>query len=511
VERLDPRTIIVSGFDFLRQFLGTALIPIFLGARSGTKRGVSSGDIFFLWVPAGIGLVVVIAGVVAYFITSYGIQNGALVVRKRGLWRQERIIPLERIQNVTMSQTFLEKLLRVQTLNVETAASGAAEAKLKSLSLVRADAICRELLGTAHTPLRQKSDAEDPALVYRAELKDLVLAGALQNRAFYILAVVGGLFNNNIGDGIRSIYRFLDRSSLFKAASGSPIVSVLAAIVGLFLFLAIGWVVSIVMSVIKYHGFRVTRTPKGLDVQYGLFTTMRTTIPIDKIQSINTTASWMYRIFDLSTLQVFSVGGSPLGNSGEASSSGGTVMPGGTMLAPVARPEVVRRLTQLIYPKADVEAMEYRACHPYYKRTQFIAPMIAWLCVICAASFAYRTFTSLQSPVSAALWLLPVGLIFASVIWTLWSINVRYRRFGFHLGSDFLAVRTGTFSVNHTILPIANVQTTNIDDSPFSRKRGLANLTVTTPASSAVIPCITKEDAQSITDRLMRQKRRRGL
>ena len=132
-------------------------------------------------------------------------------MKRGGLWKQERTIPLERIQNVRVTQGLMERMLGIATLQVETASGSGVEASLKSLSVADAEYVKEQLL---QVHAGSTSEPEAAPAVYEASFKDIALAGALQNRALIVTVAILGLFGQGIDDVFRGAYRTLEQSKV---------------------------------------------------------------------------------------------------------------------------------------------------------------------------------------------------------------------------------------------------------------------------------------------------------
>jgi uncharacterized membrane protein YdbT with pleckstrin-like domain len=369
--------------------------------------------------------------------------------------------------------------------------------------------LCQALLSSKYSASEvSEVKPEEPPAVYKASFKDLMLAGALQNRALYIVAVIGGLFNNNIGDLIKQFMRAIDRIPYLKATSESPILLALAVTLGIATLLAIGWILSITLAVVTYHGFRVVRREKGIDIQYGLFNTVRTTIQINKIQSISTNSSWLFRMFDFSQLHAQSIGGFKVNEQ---------VATGQTLLAPIARPEIIKEIMDLIYPQIKVNSSDFRMCHPYFRKRELLSSSIAWAFLLVIMGTMFRVIFNNSAKTlggffgSGAFPLLLFGVWIVVTCIHAYTSLVAYKRLGFIVAPEFIYVRSGVFNENITIQPVRNIQSIELRSNPFSRMRGLVDVVLSTPVSSSTIPCITKEDGERLKEQLMSQSTHAGI
>ncbi len=501
MRRLNPKSILILSVEWVRRFLFPIVIGIFANGRGAARGGGIEREemLVLLLIPAGIGLLALTGGVISYVVVRFGIVNGTLLVRRGGIWRQERTIPLERIQNVRITQGLLERVLGIATLQVETASGSGVEASLKSLSVADAEIIKQELL-RVHAP--SIAEAEATPAVYKAEMKDIALAGALQNRALIVTIAILGLFGQGIDDVFKTVYNMLERNNVTQNAERNPGIFLLVASAGALLFLLVGWILSIGYALTVYYGFRVVKTDKGLQVSYGLLNTVQTVIPMRRIQSIQTRASWLFRAFGLNQLFVQSIGGHHGGAGSE------NVATGQTLIAPICRPQVLRTLIELINPALQIDQISFLASDKFMLKRGIVRMLISYVFVFTAmsvplVSFHEGAFIILILPATALY--LGLGLLLSILA---------YRRQGYAHTPEAFMVCSGTLGQSVTMIPIGNVQAVTLESSWFLRRRNLVDLHVSTPVSEAVVPCIPRETADRIKDELIAQsfgKNRKGM
>jgi putative membrane protein len=105
---------------------------------------VASGSSWELWLMA-LFVPSISFELFRYLTLRYGMMGPDLVVRHGLIFKVERHIPLERIQNVDLVQNPLHRLLRVAEVRVETAGGSEPEAVLKVLSLDAVERLRRSI------------------------------------------------------------------------------------------------------------------------------------------------------------------------------------------------------------------------------------------------------------------------------------------------------------------------------------------------------------------------------
>jgi uncharacterized membrane protein YdbT with pleckstrin-like domain len=95
------------------------------GATAGVVTALASGHVMVGWIIAAVLVVyagVLIVGLVKRINTTYSITSRRLTIRRGLLSRSMQETRLERVQNVNSKQSLLERMLRIGTVDFDTAA-----------------------------------------------------------------------------------------------------------------------------------------------------------------------------------------------------------------------------------------------------------------------------------------------------------------------------------------------------------------------------------------------------
>jgi uncharacterized membrane protein YdbT with pleckstrin-like domain len=113
------------------------IIAILAGAIAGVVSDITDGKVQVLWVGGAVLvllLLLLIIGFVRLVQTTYTITNRRLTINVGLLSRALHETRLERVQNVNSRQTLLERLLRVGTVDFDTAGSAEFDFSFRGVS-----------------------------------------------------------------------------------------------------------------------------------------------------------------------------------------------------------------------------------------------------------------------------------------------------------------------------------------------------------------------------------------
>jgi putative membrane protein len=464
--RLHGFTVVSRAIRLARQIL----LPAILGGASvgGDFRGILGWVFILLAVPS------ILIATAQWLAFRFRLQGDELIMDSGVLARRRRVIPIDRVQNVDLAQSALERLAGVAELRIETASGGQeTEASLTVLSVAEARAVQADLLSRRATARAARAaDAADPAAdphtthrdatghrVLKLSSFDLALAGATSNEAGLIAAGLATLLEVVARFGaLEGVLGWVE-----DAAGLDADINVVGAAVAIALlvlaFLVLGWLVSIVYTVVHFHGFTLTRVDDDLRREYGLLSRHQTTVPIQRVQALRIEETLPRRALGLVALKIETAGASPQ----ERRRIGG----GAEAYVPLARRRDVGPLLRAVFQDARFDGVRLTGVAPPSRRREFVR-----LALLVAAAATGALIYGTPRP-----YLLPALLVPA---WFL--AGARFRARGWARAAGYAFARSGVLTRTTWIVPERKVQTLHLTESPFQRRWGLATLIIDTAA-----------------------------
>ncbi|MFQ3588351.1 MAG: PH domain-containing protein [Fimbriimonadaceae bacterium] len=452
--RLHVATIAIEFLKVLRSILG--LLAIILLTRSAGGREDASELPFVI-----LGSLTVFGALAKYLTYSFAVSGGNLIIRSGWLFRQNRTIPIDRIQNIGLKRGVVHRMLGVVDLEIETASGRGAEATISVLGIEEAERFRQELLGSDHRPTMPAPTGTKALVperltagysVYKAHLGELMLAGATSNRAGAILAFFSSLIviPGTVPE-LRELHgRFLQ---VFGGGSGSELTAYVSA--ALFLILG-GWVIAIVQTVVQYYGFEIRQGDGKLYRKFGLLTTIENVIPQRRIQMLRIRSPIVQRWLGYCSLDA-----STAGTFAESE-------PGGRQaLCPIVSIDDSREVSRRVLPGYDPSRVVWTPVHP---ATVFLTGLriSIVLSVLMGLAVAYLSWSSYG---------------FAAVVAVAFGVAyLQYRARAYSTSPDFVVSRSGVLTQDTCVVPIKKIQHVLLTQSPAQRRWGLASIRVATAA-----------------------------
>lgn len=493
--RLHPGTI---WLNFISSVLGPWLVPalVFAGVNLGRPDGLVR---VLRWTPAALMLILIGGGLTVLFSWvswtrfRYGVGEREIVIESGVFTRVRRSIPLERVQDVSIEQRFLQRLFKLAVVKVETGGGKADEGLLNCVSMAEAERIRHEIraYGAKAPEVQAKADASPaqpseitavPAgeKVFSMSLGRVLLSGLFGFSLFYLAAAFAVV--ETLGDLI-AFDPFSPRT--WRRFASAATFSSLAWLVTAVAFFGVVFGAGRVLF--RDYGFTLWKEGRRLRRESGLFTRSQVVVTLPRVQLAKVWSSAPKRLFGW-----FAAGLQTLGDTGEGSSARQPI-------APFARRGEVAAILAQAGPFRLPDPSELNRVSSR-RLVAKLAPMLAPLTI--------TTIIALFIPF--AWWI--VGAIGAYSIHA--ALEWRFHRYA--LADDLLFVTRGIWTQKVWIAPRTCGQTIGLRRSLLQRMLGLASLYIDTAGAGGMdgleIGDLREAKARALMEELrrsMREDRRR--
>lgn len=504
--RLHPLSVLFS----LAAQARTLLLPaIFLLFTTRSNSGERDWWDWQVWMPLLL-IPYAVYAIVRYLSFRYRYEENEMVIRIGIFFRNERHIPYARIQNVDAIQNVFHRLLGVVEVRVETGGGDEPEAKMSVLPVADYEDMRRRVFlekGMERAEKEQEpTDAAAPVASARTLLtlspRELILCGLIQNRGGFIFAAAFGLlWEMQIFDrfappilkeampeteSARGVIRELLQTPFgLGEALMSRVALGLLAFAGLLLLLRL---ISMVWTLSRLYGFRLTAEGEDLRTEYGLFTRVTATIPLRRIQTLTIREGLLHRLFDRVSVRVDTAGSGASGGEGEGEKKSQR-----EWLAPLVRREALPGLLREVMPGLDFAEVAWQPPHPRAFARELKGSLIVAVLAVLASALLLRWWAFALLPVLAA--------------WAFVYARQSVRHLGWAVTEDVVLFRSGWLRREISVARFAKIQAVAVHESPFDRRAAMARVRVDTAgakdASHRVdIPYLARETARDLRDLL---------
>lgn len=453
--RLSNRMLVVHPIQELLRAWPVLIGLVFAGTANGNA-----------WWGIGAALMLMSAGLLRWFTTTYRVTDEQVQVRKGLFRRQVLTIPRDRVRSVDVTAHLLHRALGLSRVKVGTGRSDRKDdgVKLDALNATEAARLRDELLHRAPSRTSQATaDAAEPRESVLASVPpSWVRYGPFSLTGLVTVGVIGGVASRAFNEGHVDPGRLGVVSTLLDRWEHASLpVEVLGAAAVLLVLVVIA---STLGYVLAFFRFRLTRNSAGtLHVTRGLVTTRQTTIEERRLRGVEISEPLPLRLAGGARCLAITTG-LRVGRGAER---------GGSLLLPPGPRAEARRVGIEVLGKempltGALTRHGRRATRRRYSRAVGGAAVIV---AACLALWGFDVFPAWAWV--ASLVLLPAAALLA---------RDRARSLGHALVDGTLVSRRGSLVRRRSALACAGIIGWNIEQSFFQRRGGLATLVATTAA-----------------------------
>jgi putative membrane protein len=420
----------------------------------------------------------------------YHVGDDDIRVEKGILSRTARSIPYERIQDVSIEQKPLARMMGLSEVKFETGGGDGDDAKLSFVTLDEANRL-RALIrsrkaGVAVTQdVAQTPESDDAETIFAMDDTRVFILG-LYSFSLIIFAVLGGfaqqfdfLLPFDVWDFKRWVGLAEESGVSVDDINGVGVAAQFILAFGAFTSLIfIGFATGVVRTFLREHGFRLTHTSKGFRRRRGLLTLTDVVMPTHRVQAAVVQTGPIRKRRGWHSLKFVSLAQ----DSKEESNY---------VAAPLATLDEVWRIAEaarISAPDGDESLRKGAALHWIVQITLLVPPILLAMAalVIFADALFIRTSLLLLLPIFAA-----------CILWLDW------RKYRFGLDDQQLYLQRGWWRQQLTIAPQVKVQSIEIAQGPLARRLGLAALKFGIAGGTLEMVALPLSTAQAIRAAVM--------
>ena len=475
--RLDPLSVIARDLTLLRGS-GLAVVAVIFGGQQMFGQGAMVLAIVLLILAANIGI--------AYYewrVTRYRIGASDVRVEKGMVSRAARSVPYERIQDVSLEQALIPRLLGLVEVRFETGAGGKDELRLAYVRMPQGERMRRTVRARAEEaergalPAPEEERAQDDAgeMLFTMDLPRLVTFGMFEFSLIAFALLVGAaqqldfLLPFDIWD-VEGWEGRIEGSGAYL--SGLDVVARMAGIaVALGGLVLLGLATGILRTVKRDFGFVLEDTPRGFRRRRGLFTRTDVVMPRHRVQAVTVSTRLVRKLFGWHGLSFISL-------AQDAGSSNHDV-------APFAQIEEIAPIAQAAgFPLPETEPEWHRPSSDYF----FVRALAGILVCIIGGVMATAFFGSIWPGLAFVL----LSVFIAIRAHYLWRVE-RHA-----LGAGQVLSRRGWLAPRLVIASRVKLHSAEIARGPLGRWLGYADLNLGLAGGTLSFHGLKREEAQAM-------------
>lgn len=470
--RLSPLTILLR----ILQRIPGLIIPIYFIFTQNDKA-----EFYFLVISIFLGLIFFSFYLFDFIFYKYLITDKEVVIKQGVIAKKERVIPIEKIQNIAMEQTFLMKLLGLCVLKIETAGDTSMEGELNCVSLKKGNELSDYLKNLKHNfeqtvtledetianelkedKINTKSDIVEDNLIFELPTNQLLLFGLINLRLtllpiiFWIFGIVSTYANSYLKEIIQKI------EDTFEGL-GSQINNIeiaLYILASIVLFVVSSIIIDIIFTFNTYYNFKLTKSKNKLYTSRGLLNTIKGAIPINKLQMIVLKTNIVKQKLDYFGLRLETAGGGRFN--------------GAEIAIPFAKLELIidtlRHILPIDFPN------EYRKISKKSIARNIFKQFLGLTILIFGINYFIETNIFKNLVLDFTLAFIYISIIPLSYL--------SWKNKGYQITERLIFIKVGVIYKSIKVIPINKIQTLSISQSLWTKFLGLAKLNIDTAATS---------------------------
>lgn len=425
----------------------------------------------------GIILLIFVVAILKYLNFKFHLDDTHFYLSSGILNKDLTIIPKSKIQNVNIKQNFIQQLIGVVSLTIETAGDDKAEIEINALSQETALALKNQLFvknqvtdrGFENEPFQSK-------VFFKISVQRLLLEGISQNHLKSFLIIVSfvfGLYNefkNYLED--LGIFDWLQFSVNYETVSSLHLI--LANVFIIFIAILGSTLFSVISIFISNFNLEVIENEDTIEINKGLFNKLSLILDPVKIQNIIIKTNRLKQYFGLHTIAIKQA----MINKKQQKN----------FKIVALENNQVAHLVEKVFTTYDGGGA-YEKPDIYYKRLLAYRSVLLGVLINIFAFIIFRNnFWSINSV------LIP---------WIFLFVHFTYKKANYQITNDYLTIDSGFIDRVRNISELHKIQTVQLKQTIFQKRKNIASIYIATASDKVKIPYVTEKNAKSIFDYLL--------
>ena len=463
-QRQSAAGIIINAAYVAQHLVRAMFIPLALFIVKANKMAL-------LYTASGFVAVLVLALVYGYFyylkFTFYLNPNKKEFVIDKGVFSRKHLtIPIEKIQQVNINQGFLQKIIGVYSLQIDTAGTDSKEVDIRAINGEIAQALKQHLLH-GQTVASPENDEEAPMAavndipLIKIKATTLLKIGLTSNYGQSIALLIG--FGYAAFRNIKELLKAFDNDNgqmeqFVKSGFNLFSIGILLAAIAVILLAT-----NVIRTFVKYFDFQLSKHRQSLLITAGLLTKKNTLLHPDKIQITKYSQNYLQRkigLFNMSLKQAHA----GREQSEKEMKNNNTEIPGCNTAEKDA-------LLRMILDKLPEGGSTFKPNWRFLNLPvafQVLLPVIIY-------GICYRLITEVRP-------YYPLAIAYFVITWVM--IYISYTKHRMVVSKDYIIKQSGIWDISQEIIEPHKIQSITTSQYLWHRKLDIGHVSLHTAAGS---------------------------
>jgi putative membrane protein len=465
-QRQSLAALAIMGIHFFKQVFGALWPMLIVPFLNNNEKKLST----VLLAIAFIILVAIVFAVLGYLNFKFYINDNKFIILS-GVFKKKVItIPLEKIQSIHLEQSLLHSVTGTFKVLIDTAGTEKIESSIYALNTHVAASLKDWVLSNRGSQAIEYETVQSPKIIIQTTTNDLVKLCLTANHLETLLLVCVFIFSKL--EDMKPLLNKMSFGWLEKYEQEIEITWMLAVTV-IVLIAVLSIVLSSIRTILRYANFKVEVSAKGFHIKGGLIKMKQVIIPFKKVQLINWNANFLKRFTGMYVLHLKATGESDLNKKQK-------------VLLPITQQNQLDAIIPFYEDEIPANNTQVNGIHQVFVWRRIF--MIGLPVTIVITSIGCFLFSY------SGLWVM-TWFIYFTITTALYKKN-----FQFWINTNALQVLKGVWGRQHTLMKWNNVQFVTLKQSPYQRKKQLANVIFYTAGGKVILPYLTLTDATLLVD-----------
>lgn len=393
--------------------------------------------------------------------------------------KDNTVIPKSKIQNVYIKQNFLQQLINVVSVKIETAGDKKSEIEISALDKPTALLLKKKLFNKSTIDSKTTEEAEyaeESEVFFKVTPIRLLLEGLSQNHFKSLLGISAFVFGlyYEFEDYLKDLHieeRVEDYVKLDEDTFVNLLITNALIILGAVLF---SLVFSVIKTFIINFNLEVVEHQKTVEINKGLFNKVSLSLTPSRIQNLVVKTNRIKQYFGLHSLSVKQA----MVNAKQQKNFN---------IVALEKSQLNYLLNKLLLDyNEDGETAKPR---PYFMRISALEMLLFGVVINSFALFLFG---------KDLLWINAIFIPFAALY-----VYFAYRKAYYRISDNFVTIGGGVIDTTTNILEIHKIQAVNLKQTIFQKRRNIVSVVIFTASKSVTIPYVSKSEGLSIYNFLL--------
>lgn len=463
-----------NAFKFFKKFF-VLLIAFGLSLMKGKTIGSLTPTMIWLGF-IGILIVIFIIAILKYLNFKFHLSEDDFHLSTGIINKDTTIIPKSKIQNVYIKQNFLQQLIDVVSVKIETAGDKKAEIEISALDKPTALLLKKKLFTKANVDEHSVEVTDGRDVFFKVTPKRLLLEGLSQNhfKSFTLILAFGFGLYTEFQQYLEELEVIEYAKDYVKVEEGTLINLLITNILIVLVFVVVSFLFSIIKTFIINFNLEVVEHQKTIEINKGLFNKVSLSLTPSRIQNIVITTNRVKQYLGLHSLAVRQA------MTDQKQQKNFNIV--------ALEKDQVNYLIDKLLVDYDREG-ELSKPRPYFMRISTYHMLLFLAVTNGLAFFIFGT----------ELWWINVLIVPLAVLYVYYA----YKKAYYKISNNYITIGSGVIDTTTNILEIHKIQGIKLKQSFFQKRRHIASVVISTASKKVTIPYVSKAEALSIYNFLL--------